>query len=106
MIDYEALPGAGFSSERLDRASDDLLDVFRAIQGSARWNDVGDEVAATEAGTDYGDHVRILAKAAEWWARAYAQWVAWKSGSVGMKEEVDRGLADSRPGVYLKFWAR
>ena len=22
-----------------------------------------------------------------------------------MKEEVDRGLADSRPGVHLKFWA-
>lgn len=78
--------------------------MFKAIQQSNRWQDIGHEIDNSEPGTWYGDHVRNLATAKEWWARAYAQWVALRSGSMRLTDELDRGLHHDAPGVRLKFW--
>lgn len=107
MIDHQGLPGAGYTSNRLALGGvvpAEFVAVFQAIQKAARWNDIRDAVAASKAGTEWGDYVRYLAKPEEWWARAYAQWVAWKSGSSVMKQEIDKLLASSRKGWRLISW--
>ena len=104
MIDHDGLPGAGYASKNLGAAPPEFLDVFRAIQDAPLWTAIQQEVAGSKAGTPYGDYVRYRAKPEEWWARAYAQWVAWKSGSEAMKAQIDSGILGGNKAWRLTFW--
>ena len=104
MIDHDGLPGPGYSSSRLDSASEKLRAVFEALRATATVASIQDEVDNSDPGSDWHRKMRYLGSADELWARAYAQWVAWKSGDRQMKADLDHGLRHKRAFTRLKFW--
>ena len=40
----------------------------------------------------------------ELWSRAYAQYIAWRSGSSRLKSELDKVLTHDAPSVQVRYW--
>ena len=105
MIDFDSLPGSGYTTSALDDAPPELIAVLEAVRATARYAELQDEVAASQPGTDWHRKVRYLAGDDEIWARVYAQWIAWKSGSERLRAELNSRLQDPFPAAHLAQWA-
>lgn len=81
-IDWSALPGDGHASQRITTPS--MRALIRRIQASETW-------AVLQELPEEGR--RRLSAPQELFARAYAQWIAMRSGNRRMREQIDRGLA-------------
>ena len=103
MIDHQVLPGTYFYTRNMGSVGPEMLAVFRAIQQTARYQELLDERA--KATGSWKEDLDYLAQSHEIWARAYAQWVTWKSGSERLKDELDRGIRSADTFTRLKFWA-
>lgn len=80
-LDHQALvPGQAFAS--LDPKGP-LADVLRRARASRAAQDIQQYVADPDA-------YLYLDDPAEWWSRAYAQWVALRSGSATIKKQADQ----------------
>jgi hypothetical protein len=79
-LDHQAIaPGKGFASLT---QKGPLADVLQRIRGSQAAQDI--QQYATDP-----DAYHYLDDPTEWWSRAYAQWVALRSGSTTMKKQAD-----------------
>ena len=83
-LDHQALmPGQGFAS----LFSDGLLaEVLQAIRSSQAYAELNRVVISAEALEYYNDPTEL-------WSRAYAQWVAQRSGSALLKAQADQVIA-------------
>ena len=57
-----------------------------------------------DAHPDWRRHLDYLSRANELWARAYAQWITWKSGDLRLKDLIDAALRSSDDYVRLEHW--
>ena len=111
LIDGRGLPGGGFSGEQWTPA---MAELMQAIEQSSLWQDIRDGIADTdkqitrlreELGQQAGKRARAtkdeisqwsrtksalqdLLAPAEGWARAYTQWLMWRSGLVPLRDEI------------------
>ena len=69
---------------------------------TARHAHLPDHLRKARAGGRHARHWRFLRQRNELFARAYAQYVAWRSGDPVMREQVDEILA--APGKRLEHW--
>ena len=60
--------------------------------------------AAARAGGRGVTYWRYLRHRNELFARAYAQYIAWRSGDPVMREQLDTILADKGPEIRLEHW--
>lgn len=79
-LDHQALtPGQGFASLE---TGGPLAEVLQRIRSSKAAQDIQQYVSDPDA-------YRYLDDASEWWSRAYAQWIALRSGSAMLKKQAD-----------------
>jgi hypothetical protein len=84
-LDHQAIaPGRGFASLNTQGPLGLVLEKILRSKAHAEWNRV---IASAEALSYYNDPT-------EMWSRAYAQWIAWRSGSAALKAQADRMIAE------------
>ena len=93
-IAWSGLPGDGYDFKAAT-APEALTKVMRAIWASK---------AFASLRRLPKDARREMMPPPEVFARAYAQWIAWRSGDKGMLDQVDRALASSVPRRNLLQW--
>ena len=84
------LDHSGLSDESEKQSTPTMQAVMKAIQQSKRY--------ALLQGNSY------LTREAELWARAYAQYIAWRSGSSVLKAQLDKILTHAQPAVQVRQW--
>lgn len=89
-VDLAALPGEDYAS-RVE-PTPEVARVMRRIEDSAAYR------AVQRLGQG------AMGDPEELFARAYAQWIAWRSGSTQMRQQVDRALASRVPARRLLQW--
>jgi len=93
-IAWSGLPGDGYEFKTAT-APAALTEVMRLIRASDTFKDL--------ARLPTGDRSRMR-RPKEVFARAYAQWVAWRSGNREMRAQVDRALRATVPTANLLQW--
>lgn len=127
LIDVRGLPGGGFSGKQWTPA---MAELMRAIERSSLWQDIRDYTAKTdeqiarlreELEQQAGRRARATtAEIRQWertrrylqalslpheaWTRAYAQWLAWRSGLVPMRDEMDALIRSRDPVEASQVW--
>ena len=128
LIDGRGLPGGGFSGEQWTPA---MAELMQAIEQSSLWQDIRDGIADTDkqitrlreelvqqAGkraretkdeiSQWGrtkSALQDLLAPAEGWARAYTQWLMWRSGLVPLRDEIDALIRSRYPVDALHVWS-
>lgn len=95
MLDYRGLPVAGDYESRT-RVTDEMKAVIRAIRQSPTYKRLG-KLKPAKARKYFRSPIEL-------WARAFAQWVAWRSGSSRLKGQLDRILTDEDPATRIRQW--
>lgn len=93
-IDHNGLPGTGYES--VNRSLPEMRNVFNKIEATDTFRGIA----------KIGDTKRreYLALDQELWARAYAQYITWKSGDQRMKDQLDTILQSPLMGDRLSQW--
>ena len=95
MLDYAALPGNGlYESEK--RTTAEMKAVIKALRASPTYKLLG-QIRPLKTR-------RYYRSSAELWARAYAQYVAWRSGSSRLKGQLDKVLTHDDATVRIRQW--
>jgi len=98
-LDMSGLPGAQFESTRPTLYRMRLL--MREIRRTPTYRIIA---AAARAGGTGSALWAYLRHRNELFARAYAQWLAWRSGDLVMREQLDEILGHPDPGVHHEHW--
>jgi hypothetical protein len=93
-IDHNGLPGTGFES--VNQSMPEMRRVIDRIRDT-------DTVRGLSSIQD-PKFRRYLQSNEELWARAYSQYIAWKSGNQTMKDQLDTTLQSEHPGIRLQQW--
>ena len=98
-LDNSGLPGPFFESTKPTFRKMQLL--MRAIRRTRTYKTIAATARAGGAGVTQWKYLRHRN---EIFARAYAQYIAWRSGDQVMIEQLDAILADSDPTICLEHW--
>ena len=98
-LDNRGLPGPFFESNKPTVRKMRLL--MRTIRRSATYQEIAKAARAGGVGTTYW---RYLRHRNEIFARAYAQYIAWRSGSPVLREQIDAILDSNDDDVKVVQW--
>lgn len=93
-IDHNGLPGRGFES--VNRSLPEMRRVIETIQQTNTYTQI--DTIERQKTREY------LRRPEELWARSYSQYIATKSGSTDMKNQLDATLQSEHQGVRLTQW--
>lgn len=101
-LDHRLL-GTSTKSFETDHLTRDTTKTWlRAVQGTPEVRRLQEILA--EADGPLEAHVRYLLEPGELWGRAYAQWVAVRSGDKALQAGVEHWLRDSSPWTSARQW--
>ena len=105
-IDYSGLPSGSVSGRRSHFASTKpgwrrMQMLMRVIRRTPTYQAISTAARAGGRGVSYWKYLRHRN---ELFARAYAQYVAWRSGDPVMREQLDALLGDASPRKHLVHW--
>ena len=101
-LDYAGLPGDGYQSRRPTMPEmEELIDLVRATD---TWRLIREAAVAAAVGGSEAVEWRRMLWRHELFARAYAQWIAWKSGDRRMLAQLRARTTATEERMQLRQW--